>query len=124
MNTTHLEKTTSMKNEIIVKCDWGELPVKEARAHMINLLVPEEGDDETHGCPVEDIIKHVSWLLINEPIEIVRNAHRIHDWLTEMCLINDSGSREWCFAYASAVCGIPYEDLYDAYETGEEMTNF
>lgn len=50
-----------------------------------------------------------------EPAEVLANAHRAYDWLTERGIAADSVIREAAFAKAAFALGIDYDDLYDAW---------
>jgi hypothetical protein len=57
----------------------------------------------------------IAWLTNVEPSDVVKNAHRIYEFIEEGGLPADSYTRELAFEKASDALGIPYDVLYDAW---------
>lgn len=55
------------------------------------------------------------WLTNVSPSDILRNAHRIYDFMREGGMPADSYTRELAFEKAGEVLGIDYDVLYDAW---------
>lgn len=55
------------------------------------------------------------WLTNVSPSDVLRNAHRIYDFMAEGGLPIDSYTREMAFQKASTALGIDYDVLYNAW---------
>jgi hypothetical protein len=61
------------------------------------------------------------WLTNIPPTEIMRNAHRIYDFMRECGIPADSYTREMAFVKAADALCVPYDVLYDAWLTETPM---
>lgn len=55
------------------------------------------------------------WLTEVAPADVLRNAHRIYDFMAECGIATDSVPRELAFEKAAEDLGIDYNVLYDAW---------
>lgn len=63
---------------------------------------------------LEDVTER-EWLTNVEPLDILKNAHRIYDFMAEAGLPPESFIRELAFTKGSDTFGIDYEVLYQAW---------
>jgi hypothetical protein len=67
------------------------------------------------------IVSHLSdpaereWLTTVSPSDVVKNAHRIYEFMGEGGLPADSYTRELAFQKAETALGVPYDVLYNAW---------
>lgn len=57
----------------------------------------------------------IAWLTNVSPSDVLRNAHRIYDFMREGGLPADSYTREMAFEKAATALGISYDVLYNAW---------
>lgn len=55
------------------------------------------------------------WLTNLSPLDVLRNAHRFYDFMSEEGMPADSYTREMAFEKAAKALGVSYDVLYDAW---------
>ena len=55
------------------------------------------------------------WLINVEPLKVLKNAHRMYDFMRETGMAPDSYTRELAFEKAAAALDVDYDVLYDAW---------
>lgn len=62
------------------------------------------------------------WLTNLDPQDVLANAHRIYDFMTEQGIPQDSYTREMAFEKAAEATGIDYNTIYDAWMFATPLT--
>lgn len=61
------------------------------------------------------------WLTTVSPSDVLRNAHRIYDFMRESGLPADSYTRELAFDKAVEALGVPYNVFDDAWSSAQPV---